>query len=171
MVAVAQPRTLYIVRHAIAADRSDKWPNDAERPVTPEGAARMRANAKGLAALDVEPDVILSSPLLRALQTAEILAKILSSSPRLVTAPALAPGGTPANVAAALASIGKAASIAVVGHEPGLGELAAWLIGARRPLPFKKGGVCRIDLAEWPPVARSGTLLWLATPKMLRALA
>ena len=167
---MAQPRTVYIVRHAVAAERGDRWPDDAARPVTHAGAARMREAAKGLAALDVEPDLILSSPLVRAVETAEILAKGVKSSPRLVTSPALSPGGTPAAVAGALASLGKGPSIAVVGHEPGLGELAAWLIGARRPLPFKKGGVCRIDLAEWPPVARGGTLLWLATPKMLRAL-
>ncbi len=168
---MAQTRSLYLVRHAIAADRSDKWPDDTERPLTHGGAARMREVVKGLAALEVEPDVIVSSPLVRAVETAEILVKGLKSTPKLVTAPALAPGGSTSAIANALASVGKGQSIAVVGHEPGLGELAAWLVGARRPLPFKKGGVCQIDLAEWPPVARGGTLMWLATPKMLRALA
>jgi phosphohistidine phosphatase len=131
----------------------------------------MREVAKGLAALDVEPDVVISSPLVRAVETAEILIKGLKSTPKLVTAAALSPGGSPASVANALASLAKGHSIAVVGHEPDLGEFAAWLVGARRPLPFKKGGVCQIDLAEWPPVARGGTLIWMATPKMLRALA
>jgi phosphohistidine phosphatase len=168
---VAQTRTLYLVRHAIAAEPGEKWPDDAERPITHGGAARMREATKGLAALDVEPDVIVSSPLVRAVETAEILVKGLKSTPRLVTSPALSPGGSPGAVASALASVAKGQSIAVVGHEPNLGEFAAWLIGARRALPFKKGGVCQIDLAEWPPVARGGTLIWMATPKMLRALA
>jgi phosphohistidine phosphatase len=168
---VAQTRTLYLVRHAIAAEPGDKWPDDSDRPITHAGAARMREAVKGLTALDVEPDVVISSPLVRAVETAEILVKGLKSTPKLVTTPALAPGASPAAAAAAIASLGKGPSIAVVGHEPALGELAAWLIGSRRPLPFKKGGVAQIDLAEWPPVARGGTLIWFATPKMLRALS
>jgi phosphohistidine phosphatase SixA len=73
-------------------------------------------------------------------------------------------------VAEALAAHSKARAIALVGHEPGMGELAAWLLGARVPVPFKKGGICRIDVSEWPP-ARQGQLIWMATPRMLRALA
>jgi phosphohistidine phosphatase SixA len=57
-----------------------------------------------------------------------------------------------------------------VGHEPDLGRLAAWLIGSREPLTFKKGGVCRIDVAGTAE-PRDGVLVWMATPKMLRALA
>jgi phosphohistidine phosphatase SixA len=56
--------------------------------------------------------------------------------------------------------------MALVGHEPDLGLLAAWLLGARQPLPFKKGGVARIDVASWPP-QRNGQLRWLASPKIL----
>jgi phosphohistidine phosphatase len=167
----AQPRTLYIVRHAIAAERGEKWPDDSERPITHEGAARMRGVVQGLAALQVEPDVVITSPLVRAVETAEILVKGVTSTPRLVTSPAFGPGGSPSGMAGALSSLGKGKSMAVVGHEPGLGEFAAWLLGARHPLPFKKGGVCRIELSEWPPVARGGTLIWFATPKMLRGLS
>lgn len=164
-------RTLFLVRHAIAAARGDKWPDDAERPLTHEGAARMRVAVKGLRALGVDVDVIVTSPLLRAVGTADLLARGLVEPPKIVATPALAPGSSPAAVAAALEPYGKARAVAVVGHEPGLGELAAWLIGARQPLPFKKGGVARIDVAEWPVTARQGTLVWFATPKMLRALA
>ena len=166
----AQPRTLYIVRHAVAAERGEKWPDDNDRPVTHQGAAKMREVVHGLAALDVEPDLVISSPLVRAVETAEIVVKGVKSTPKIVTSPAFAPGGSPSAMAAALASLGKGRSMAVVGHEPGLGEFAAWLIGARHPVPFKKGGVASIELSEWPPVARGGTLIWLATPKMLRAL-
>jgi phosphohistidine phosphatase len=169
---IAMPaRSLFLVRHAIAAERGDKWPDDNERPLTHEGAARMRVVVKGLRALGVGVDVIVTSPLVRAAATAELLARGLTEAPKVITAPALAPGASPAGVAEALEPYGKAHAVAIVGHEPGLGEFAAWLIGARQPLPFKKGGVARIDLAEWPVAARQGTLVWLATPKMLRALA
>ena len=106
----------------------------------------------------------------RAAATAEILVRAFESHPRLVTASELAPGGSPSAVAQALSAYGKAHGVAVVGHEPGIGELAAWLIGARTPLPFKKGGICRIDFGDWPPARQQGTLIWLAMPKMLRGL-
>jgi phosphohistidine phosphatase len=128
---------------------------------------RMRRNVKGLRALDVQIDVVVTSPLVRAAQTADILARGLEKRPKLVTSETLAPDGTPARVAEALAAYGKTRAVAVVGHEPGLGELAAWLIGARQPLPFRKGGVCRIDFTSWPPSAKQGILVWFATPKIL----
>jgi phosphohistidine phosphatase SixA len=74
-----------------------------------------------------------------------------------------------AEVAGALEPFRKARAIALVGHEPGLGELAAWLMGARVPLRFKKGAVCRIDFPQ-APVPGGGQLVWMATPRMLRAL-
>src|SRR5262245_47820840 len=153
-------RSLYIVRHAIAAERGEKWPDDVKRPLTNQGAARMRTAADGLAALGITVDVVITSPLVRAEQTAEILVKCLGGEAKLLTTPALAPGGSPAAVAEAVGTLAKGRSLAIVGHEPGLGELAAWLVGARQPLPFKKGGVCRIDVADWPATAKSGTLIW-----------
>ncbi|MEO8070843.1 MAG: phosphohistidine phosphatase SixA [Acidobacteriota bacterium] len=163
-------RSIYLVRHAIAAERGDKWPDDAERPLTHEGAWRMRRIVKGLGELDASIDLVLTSPLVRAVETAEILVHELNPEPELATLPLLAPGGTPARIAEALAAYPKTQSVALVGHGPGIGELAAWLIGGRVPLNLKKGGVCRIDVTDWPP-ARSGELIFLATPKMLRALA
>ena len=71
---------------------------------------------------------------------------------------------------AQLAKSAKRRCIALVGHEPDLGELAAHLIGARRALPFKKGGICRIDVASLSTKA-AGTLVWFVTPKILRKLA
>jgi phosphohistidine phosphatase len=159
---------LYLVRHAIAGERGPRWPNDDERPITKDGAARMREIVKGFARLDESIDLILTSPLVRARQTADILAAGLSPAPTIKAFAALAPGGTPPQVVAALSALRtRAAAIALVGHEPGLGLLAAWLINARTPPLFKKGGLCRIDLDDWPP-ARSGRLIWMATPKMLR---
>lgn len=163
-------RALYLVRHAIAFERGDEWPDDAKRPLTHKGAARMREIVEGLLALDVELDLVVTSPLVRAKQTADLVISGWPQPLALVVSPSLAPGGQPASVADMLSQHTTAASVALVGHEPDLGELAAWLIGARHPLPFKKGGVARIDLPSMP-VNGSGELVWMATPKMLRAMA
>ena len=159
----------FLVRHAVAADRGDEWPDDAERPVTHAGAARMRRVVNGLRAMGVKVDVVATSPLVRAVETADVLVAGLKPVPAIQVLPVLAPGGTPAKVVDALAAIEAERGLAIVGHEPGLGELAAWLIGARTPLRFKKGGVCRIDLTG-PATGRAGQLVWMATPKMLRAV-
>jgi phosphohistidine phosphatase SixA len=84
--------------------------------------------------------------------------------------PALQPGAKARDVLRALEPVGRHESLALVGHEPGLGELAALLVGFKTPPEFKKGGVARIDVAILPPPAGSGLLQWWLTPKVLRAL-
>jgi phosphohistidine phosphatase len=162
--------SLYLVRHAIAADRGSDWPDDAKRPLTSKGISRMRDVVEGLDDLEVAIELVLTSPLLRAKQTADLLAAGLKPAPAVEILAELVPGTAPAKMAEALGTAGGRRSIAVVGHEPGLGEFAAWLVGARTPFEFKKGGVCRIDVPALPP-AGNGQLIWLATPKMLRSLA
>jgi phosphohistidine phosphatase len=161
--------TLYLVRHAIAEPQGSAWPDDTKRPLTHRGMARMREAVRGLDAMGVDVSLVLTSPLIRARQTAEILAQGLTSTPTVELTNALIPGQPPARMVEALAGHSRSRSLALVGHEPGLGELAAWLLGARESLPFKKGGVCRIDLPSLPPVP-PGQLIWFALPKMLRAL-
>ena len=165
----AKPSSLILVRHAIAAERGDDWPDDNKRPLTSKGLARMREIAKGLDNLDLEIDLILTSPLVRARQTADVLAHGLKPSPPIETLVELSPGTVPAKIAEAIGTRGDAKAIALVGHEPNLGELAAWLVGGKSPFEFKKGGICRIDVQKLPPVG-NGQLVWFATPKMLRAL-
>jgi phosphohistidine phosphatase len=155
---------LYLVRHAIADERGAAFPDDTRRPLTAKGRDRFREVVDGLRAADVVVDLILTSPLVRARQTAELLAEGLEPAPPIRDTDALAPGGTPASLAAVLAR-SRQTRIACVGHEPGLGELAAHLAGAARPLPFKKGGVCRLDLDGPEGPAR---LVWFAPPKLLR---
>jgi phosphohistidine phosphatase len=167
---VAAPCALYLVRHAIAAERGDDWPDDDKRPLTERGIARFQDAVNGLKALDVELDEIFTSPLVRARQTADLLAAALKGKPSVKILDALSPGHGPTTVLAQLARTAKRRRIALVGHEPGLGELAAHLIGAGRALPFKKGGVCRIDV-ESLTSRRAGALAWFVTPKMLRELA
>ena len=82
---------------------------------------------------------------------------------------ALAPAGTPPAVIQEITKHVRKARVALVGHEPNLGELAAQLIGSRTPLEFKKGGICRIDFDVLPPKG-AGALRWFLTPKILRAL-
>jgi phosphohistidine phosphatase len=163
------PYELYLVRHGLAEERGDAWPDDAKRPLTDEGASRMRKSVRGLARLGVTLDVVLTSPLVRAKQTAEIVAGGISPRPSLVTTDSLAPDGTFAAVVADLEKHARKTRIALVGHEPGIGELAARLIGSRHAIEFKKGAVCRIDLEALPP-SGPGDLRWLLTPKIMRAI-
>ncbi len=160
---------LYLVRHAIAAERGAEWPDDEQRPLTDRGIHRFKQEVVGLRSLDVAIDEVITSPLVRAKQTADLLAGGLAKRPVVRILKALEPGHGPAAVVSQLARLARRQRIALVGHEPGLGELAAHLIGAARPLPFRKGSICRIDL-ESLTTKRAGALIWFVTPKILREL-
>jgi phosphohistidine phosphatase len=162
-----RPCEIYLVRHAIAAGRGDEWPDDSQRPLTATGVSRFQDAVGGLRALDVELDEIYSSPLVRARQTADLLAAGLERKPPVRLLDELAPGHEPARVLAELARRVKRRRVALVGHEPDLGELAAALIGAHRALPFRKGGMCRIDVDRLGASA-TGSLIWFLPPKALR---
>jgi phosphohistidine phosphatase len=166
---VAGPYELYVIRHGLAEERGDAWPDDSKRPLTEEGVSRMRKSARGLARIGVAIDIILTSPLVRARQTAELVAGGLDPRPSLVNVDSLAPDGGYAAVLADLQKHARRPRIALVGHEPMLGELAARLIGSRHAIEFKKGAVCRIDIDDLPP-AGPGELRWMLTPKIMRAL-
>jgi len=166
---MAGPYEIYLVRHGVAEERGDAWPDDAKRPLTDDGMSRMRKSVRGLARVGVSCDVVLTSPLVRARQTAEIVAAGLTPRPSLVTVDSLAPDGSFAAVIADLEKYARKARIALVGHEPNIGELAARLIGSRHAVEFKKGAVCRVDLEALPP-SGPGQLRWLLTPKIMRAL-
>jgi phosphohistidine phosphatase len=160
---------LYLLRHGLAEPRGEAWPDDAKRPLTPRGMSRLRRSGDALARLGLPVDVVLTSPLVRARQTAEIVASAFNPRPPLVNVEVLAPGGTPDALARELEKHVRRPHILIVGHEPGMGELAAWLVGARNPVEFKKGGICRIDV-EGAALRGAGALRWLLTPKILRAL-
>lgn len=166
---MARPCELYLVRHAIAAERGGDWPDDDKRPLTQRGVARFKEAVEGFNKLDDGIDEIFTSPLVRAKQTAELLAAGLPGKASVQVLDALAPGHPPSSVMAQLARNARRRRIALVGHEPSLGELAAHLIGAGRALPFKKGGICRIDV-ESLTSRRPGALTWFVQPKLLRGL-
>jgi phosphohistidine phosphatase len=160
---------LYLIRHGLAADRGESYPDDTKRPLTSRGIQRMKRAGKSLVALDVAFDVILTSPLVRTRQTAEALASSFRELPPIVNVPSLAPGGTHNAIVDDLAKQSRRKRIAIVGHEPGIGELAARLTGLRKPIEFKKGAICRIDVTALPPTG-NGQLKWFLTPRILRKI-
>ena len=158
---------LYLVRHGIAAERGPEYPDDSRRPLTGKGISALRKEAKALDALGVSFDLIISSPLTRTRQTADVLAEYLGGKATVVLSDALAPAGTPAAVMQELGRHPRKTRVALVGHEPNIGELAGRLIGARSPIQFKKGAICRIDFDVLPPKAL-GQLIWFLPPRLLR---
>jgi phosphohistidine phosphatase len=163
------PYELYLIRHGLAEERGEAWPDDAKRPLTEEGMRRLRKIGRGLATLGVSFDVVVTSPLIRTKQTADILAGAFDPRPLIVVADALAPGGSVPAVVGDLEKQARRERIAVVGHEPGIGELAARLAGSRHPFEFKKGAVCRIDVDALPPTG-PGLLRWFLPPKIFRMI-
>ena len=162
---------LYLVRHAIAAERGPKYPDDKLRPLTPAGSKKFSESVPGLMELGVVIDFVLTSPLVRARDTATLLASGLKPKPAIAEIEALAPGGRHQAIVEAIKTHAKRhRRLAFVGHEPDLGELAAKLLGARGNIEFKKGGVALIDVNGATP-GGPGTLRWMLTPKALRALA
>jgi len=164
---------LYIVRHAIAVDRgSPAFPWDDDRPLTPEGMHKFRLAARGLNRLDVQLDRILSSPLIRARQTAEILRDAISPDLEIEHTPHLKPSSEFADSLASVAAL-DAKAVAVVGHEPHLSGFASYLLagpGGSASLMFRKGAVAFIHFPEdvGPGL---GILEWLLQPGALRRLA
>jgi phosphohistidine phosphatase len=163
---------LYIMRHGIAGERGSAYPDDEKRPLTAEGKKKLRESVAGLAKLGVELDWIVSSPLVRARETAEIVSDELGAHTPVDLCDALSPGGSPEALLKFLAQQPKRIRVLVTGHEPDLSQLAARLLGAGRHahLAFKKGGCCLITFDEFPPQS-PGQLVWWLTPKVMRKLA
>jgi phosphohistidine phosphatase len=132
----------------------------------------MREIAKGLSRLGVEPDLLLTSPLARAVQTAEIIASALGLGKKQVWETInLAPGASAETLFAEIKSQTGAESIALVGHQPDLGLLVSKIIQSSAPsIQLKKGGVCCLEVIQTVPELR-GDLVWLLTPRQLRVIA
>src|SRR5436190_7488212 len=156
-------RILYLVRHAIAEERGKAWPDDSKRPLTKAGKARFREVVKGLRRLEVDIDLIVTSPLVRAKQTAQILARGLRPRPPLKTSAALAPEQSPAKAAASLRDYRKARQIALVGHEPGLGNWPPGSMGPTRRSRSKRGHL--------PPRGARGTRRRIGAADLVRHAA
>ena len=160
---------LYIVRHGIAIDREDpKCPAEAERYLTEEGVEKTKQVAKGVAALGVTGDLLITSPYVRAVQTAEIFADALDYAKQKIRRnEMLLPGSEPTLLFHELAREKQASAIFLFGHAPHLDSVIATALGAKKHLAsLKKAGVALIELKRISPPM--GVLSWLATPKMLR---
>jgi phosphohistidine phosphatase len=159
---------LLIVRHGIAAERGPGIVDD-ERQLTPRGRKRFRRAAQGLARVCKRPAAALTSPLIRARQTAEIAAAAWG---RLdpVDVPALA-SGDDEGLEGVLATYPADATLAIFGHEPHLSALLARLLGSGLPdrLTFRKGGAALVQLPG--RLGEGGQLLWYLPPRLLRRLA
>lgn len=158
---------LWVVRHAIAFPRSETPENlDPDRPLTLKGHDRMEAAAIGLKKLGVRPERIVSSPYTRAHQTAEICAQYLGV-PEIELTETLEPDQDPMVLLQALEDQPETDTM-VVGHAPHVDLLVARLVGASRPFTMmKKGSAACFELPGGP--TSPGELLWLQTPKQLRA--
>jgi phosphohistidine phosphatase len=158
------------MRHGIAEKRvlPDSG-DDAARPLTDKGRRRVKQIASGLKRLGCTVDWIVTSPLLRAWETADIAAAELNPKGPLDVCKALSPGGSSDEVVAFISAQPSRNAILVVGHEPDLSELAAHLLGAGKQagLSFKKGGCCLIE-CDRPVSPSRGRLVWWLTPKVLR---
>ena len=160
---------LYIVRHGIAVEREDpKCPSEAERYLTEEGVEKTKQVAKGAAALGATADLLLSSPYVRAMQTAELFADALDyAKQKIRRTDLLLPGADAQLLFRELAKDKQASSVFVFGHAPQLDELIAAVLGSKRQVTaLKKAGVALLELKKVSPPM--GELVWLGTPKMLR---
>ncbi|UCF42061.1 MAG: histidine phosphatase family protein [Gemmatimonadota bacterium] len=164
---------LLVVRHAIAEDRvafAATGRDDAERPLTDEGRRRMEQGARGLRQLVPVLDLVATSPLVRAVQTAEIVAAAYDG-PVVERVPVLAAGGDPESVVQWLRGRRAGDTVAVVGHEPDCSILVSHLLAGAQDsfVQLKKGSACLLEFAD-RPAARAGVLRWALAPKQLRLI-
>jgi phosphohistidine phosphatase len=161
---------IYILRHAIAEQRGTPgFERDSDRPLTAKGERKMRKIAEGMHAMELAFDLILSSPILRAKQTAEIVAKVFNAGSILEFSDALAVGSEPAQVISELKKWRHPLrSVLLVGHEPYLSTLISTLISGDGDLSItmKKGGLCKLTIDSLED-GRHATLEWLLAPNHL----
>jgi phosphohistidine phosphatase len=160
---------LYLIRHGIAVDRTDpKCPPEPERPLTARGVQKTRSAALGLRKLGAKPDVILTSPYVRAAQTAEIFAEALEFPPEKIrVSDFLKPGDNPAETAREIARL-RVKEVACFGHAPHLDMMIAYLTGARAAFTeLRKAGAACLEQAS---AQGRWELRWMLAPKMLREL-
>jgi phosphohistidine phosphatase len=156
---------VYFVRHASAGQHRADPAKDEKRPLDSDGIAQCNLMGRALATLDTHIDLILSSPLKRASQTASLIANELAYEDRIVLTPALRPEANYARFTALLDEHARQEAIMVVGHNPNLSEFLGRVVGggSRAGMDLKKGAVARVEVDR-----RRGILHWLLTPKIVR---
>jgi phosphohistidine phosphatase len=156
---------LYFLRHGLAGLRKEWQGDDSRRPLTKKGIKYMGSQTKTIARLDLQLDVIITSPLTRAFQTADIVARKLKMVEQLEPDERLAPGFDHADLEQVLADHPGAKNIMLVGHEPDFSLTISALAGGGKVI-LKKGGLARVDITATDPL--QGGLVWLLPPKSMR---
>jgi phosphohistidine phosphatase len=155
---------VYFLRHGDAGSRETWKGSDESRPLSKEGAARMEREASALASLRLPLDLIITSPLVRAQQTAEIVARRLNLLDALVEDDRLAPGFGAAELGSIMREHRALTALMLVGHEPYFSAIIAGCIGGGR-VECKKGALARVDFQD--PASLAGLLVWLLPPRVL----
>jgi phosphohistidine phosphatase len=171
---IVQRMMLYLMRHGLAVEPgSPGFKTDADRALTHKGRRQLRKIARAMKGLDLEFDLILSSPFVRARQTAEIVAAALKLKKQLKFSNALAVDGDPANLLRQLERIKPMPeSLLLVGHEPDLSHLMSILLtgNTRLNVDFKKSGLCKLEINKLR-LGACATLAWMLTPGQLKLMA
>jgi phosphohistidine phosphatase len=159
---------LYLVRHAIAEDAGTPgYKDDSLRPLTEKGREKMQKIAHALKDLGVEPDLIVSSPYVRASQTAVILAKVFKYKEEVAYSDSLMPMGQPNDMIGEINEKYSVDELMLVGHEPNLSSLAGFLLAGAPDISInlKQGGVCCLSVDDLH-YDHKAVLEWLVTPKI-----
>lgn len=163
---------LYLIRHSNAVEPgTPEYEDDSQRPLTEKGREKMRKIASALKDLGLKPDMILSSPFVRAAQTAEVLAKIMKYKKEIAYSDSLVPVGNTDTLISELNEKYTVDELVLVGHEPSLSALVGTLTGGGPDIAInlKNGGVCCLS-ADDLRVERKAALEWLLPPKILNRL-
>lgn len=156
---------VYLLRHGIAEDHAASG-RDADRVLTEEGKRKLQKVMDRARKAGVNPTLILSSPLLRAIETAQIAAEALEYKSEIARSNALLPNAAPRDVWAEIRAHRDEPSILLAGHEPLFSQTVAYLLGSTRAMvEFKKGALIRVDFAALGAEPR-GVLEWMLTPKV-----
>lgn len=158
---------IYILRHASAGTRRANPLLDVKRPLDKEGKQQCILVGSYLNALNVQFDLVASSPLKRALQTASLVGTETGYDTKIQVTEALAPGATVAKFQEYIAGLGQLENVLLVGHSPNLAQFLGALIASpsRANIRLRKGAIARVDYTRRP-----GTLNWLVDPRILRGV-
>lgn len=158
---------IYFLRHASAGDNKAPTPQeDEKRPLDAKGIEQSKQMGKLLAALEVQPEAFVSSPLTRAVQTAELVADQLNGQPSVILDDALRPDASYEQFQELLQHYERRGAIIVTGHNPNQSEFLGYLISGGtvgNAIDLKKGAVAKVDYKQG-----KGTLQWCITPKLLK---
>lgn len=163
----SNPRDMqvYLLRHGIA-EESRAAKADADRELTADGRRKLKDTLRAVAAAEVKPTLVLTSPLVRAAQTAEIAAAILNYKQEILRTKALLPASSPEQVWEEVRVHREEAELMLVGHDPLFTRLAGYLLGVPElHVDFKKGAILRVDFDSFGPQPK-GLLRWFLVSKL-----